>query len=119
VYHQNRGCVTFDTSPVSARPIIGSGLNSDGITFYEEPNFEGQSVFVRDSDPSLWLRPISSYIITGHASWSLFGGHHYSGEAICIRADIKPGNAPTAIANVENSKPPFNAYFVYSAKRGC
>jgi len=118
VSHQTKRCISFGNAPtpISARPVRGSGVNEDGITFYTQAYFTGRSAHVRDGEKELWLDQISSYIITGNSSWSLYGGHHFEGD-LYVTPQNSQNNLLTFVPDVEKLQPPITTDFIRSAKK--
>jgi len=118
-YHPTRSCITFENAPKSARPIIDSGTIEDSITFYRLEDFQRQSLSVKDSEAALWWGTVGSYVITGNSSWSVFGGHHYAGDVICVSPENPSNELPTFVPDVRTGRPPIKIDFIFSAKKGC
>jgi len=118
VYHPTKSCISFGNgpTPISARPVRGSGVNEDGITFYANTYFTGRSVHVKDAETELWLDTISSYIITGNSSWSLYGGHHFEGD-LYVTPTNPQNTLLTFVPDVEKLQPPIVTKIIDSAKK--
>jgi len=118
VYHPTKSCISFgnELTPISARPVRGSGVNEDGITFYAYKYFTGRSTHVKDGETELWLDEISSYIITGNSSWSLYGGHHFEGDMYVTHQNPQ-NNLLTFVPDVTKLQPPIEIDFIRSAKK--
>jgi len=118
VYHPTKTCISFknELTPKSARPVRGSGVNEDSITFYANIYFTGRSTQVKNEETELWLGEISSYIITGNSSWSFYGGEHFEGDLYVIPQNPQ-NNLLTFVPDVTKLQPPITYDFIHSTKK--
>jgi len=106
----------------SSAKFVGdvSSFRVETITFYQTVYFQGSEEFVIGDIQNLNLRgAISSLIITGHESWTVYDAINYGGQAICLTPYVTPDYEPAFVTDTLDVSPEIPHGSIASVRKGC
>ena len=107
---------------LSSAKFVGSAQDyrADSITFYELVYFQAAEEFTQGDLPNLNLSgAISSLIITGKASWTVYDRPNYAGNGICLQVQSSPDYEPAFVFDTLNVSPVIPHGTIQSVRKGC
>jgi len=124
VFEPRSACVDFAGlgGYVTSAKFVGSAQDyrQESITFYQNVFFQGNEEYAVNDLANLNLAgAISSLIVTGQSSWTVYDRPNYQGNAICLTPAPSPNYEPAFVEDTINTSPSIPHGTISSVRRGC
>jgi len=117
-------CVNFNDlgGYVSSAKYVGdqNDYRAQTITFFQTVYFQGREEYVTGDVPTFQSNLyISSLIITGQESWTVYDQTYYGGQGICLTPNQNPYYTPAFVTDTLDVSPVIPHGSIASVRKGC